>query len=236
METYLKAAEACHKAGFPFGDRSRRNDGLGRHRRRDHSRPSAPSWSTSQGQGHGQDRCRPPVRSSTSSVKCAKFYPPDAPAWDDASNNKWLVAGKGALIMNPPSAWAVAKRDAPQIAEQCWTHGFPSGPKGRFAPLPALLPGASGASAKNKPAAKSLLVFLSQPAAVEKLVAASGRLRPAVVREADHAQDLGRGRAAEGHALPLPQSVQPSDAVDRGFARRRPRSRSRSTHRPRTPR
>ena len=42
--------------------------------------------------------------------------------------------------MNPPSAWAVAKRDAPQVAEQCWTHGFPAGPKGRFAPfLPYLL-------------------------------------------------------------------------------------------------
>ena len=46
--------------------------------------------------------------------KLAQFLPPDAPAWDDASNNKWLVSGKGALIMNPPSAWAVAKRDAPQ--------------------------------------------------------------------------------------------------------------------------
>ena len=63
------------------------------------------------------------------------FLPEDAPAWDDASNNKWLVSGKGALIMNPPSAWAVAKRDAPQVAEQLWTHGFPAGPKGRFAPF-----------------------------------------------------------------------------------------------------
>ena len=27
-------------------------------------------------------------------VKVAKFYPPDAPAWDDASNNKWLVSGR----------------------------------------------------------------------------------------------------------------------------------------------
>jgi len=35
------------------------------------------------------------------------FLPPDVPAWDDASNNKWLISGKGRLIMNPPSAWAV---------------------------------------------------------------------------------------------------------------------------------
>ena len=57
------------------------------------------------------------------------------------SNNKWLVSGRGALIMNPPSAWAVAKRDAPKVAEQLWTHGFAAGPKGRYAPFVPLLLG-----------------------------------------------------------------------------------------------
>ena len=71
--------------------------------------------------------------------KLMAFLPPDAPAWDDGSNNKWLVSGKGALIMNPPSAWAVAKRDAPQIAEQCWTHGFPVGSERPLRAVPALL-------------------------------------------------------------------------------------------------
>ena len=61
--------------------------------------------------------------------------PSDAPSWDDASNNKWLVSGRGATIMNPPSAWAVAVRDAPQIAEQIWHHGMPTGPTGRHAPF-----------------------------------------------------------------------------------------------------
>ena len=60
------------------------------------------------------------------------FLPPDVPAWDDASNNKWLISGKGTLILNPPSAWAVAKRDAPAVAELCWTHGFPGGAEGPF--------------------------------------------------------------------------------------------------------
>ena len=45
-----------------------------------------------------------------------------------------LISGKSALILNPPSAWAVAKRDAPKVAEQRWTHGMPAGPKGRFSP------------------------------------------------------------------------------------------------------
>src|SRR5207244_4515351 len=98
---------------------------------------------------------------------------PDAGAWDDGSNNRWLIAGKGAMIMNPPSAWAVAARDAPQVAEQCWTHGFPKGPKGRFAPfLPYFL--AVWSFSKNKPAAKSLITHLSSATSAEKLVAASG--------------------------------------------------------------
>ena len=45
--------------------------------------------------------------------KLVKFYPDDAVSYDDASNNRALISGKSALIFNPPSAWAVAKRDAP---------------------------------------------------------------------------------------------------------------------------
>jgi len=103
--------------------------------------------------------------------KLVAFCPADATAWDDASNNKWLISGKGALIFNPPSAWAVAKRDAPQVAEKCWTHGFPKGPAGRFNPM---LPRFYGiwSSSKNKPAAKSLLEFLTLRQNAEKQVAA----------------------------------------------------------------
>ena len=169
MDAYLKAAEACHKAGFPFGV------GLGE---TTDSVDTAGAMMLSFGGQLIDKDGKVTVKSDAVrqwlefSVKCAKFYPPDAPAWDDASNNKWLVAGKGAMIMNPPSAWSVAKRDAPKIAEQCWTHGFPVGPKGRFAPyLPYFMN--IWSFAKNKPAAKSLMVFLSQQSSVEKLVAAS---------------------------------------------------------------
>ena len=97
------------------------------------------------------------------------MLPPDVPAWDDASNNKWLVSGNGSLIMNPPSAWAVAKRDAPEIAEHLWTHGFPVGPKGRFAPFLPYFWGIWNFS-KNKSAAKSLLRHLSTRKAVQSMV------------------------------------------------------------------
>ena len=99
--------------------------------------------------------------------------PPDVFAWDDASNNKWLLSGRGALIMNPPSAWAVAKRDNPKLAEQLWTFPAPKGPQGRFQPGLPYYWGIWKFS-RNKPAARSLLAHLSQRPAVEQLVVASG--------------------------------------------------------------
>jgi ABC-type glycerol-3-phosphate transport system substrate-binding protein len=169
LDAFLKAAEACHKAGHAFGI------GLG---------TTSDSVDTVGAIFHAfgaqlvdakgnitvkSDKVRQALEYYT---KLAKFFPPDAPAWDDASNNKWLVSGRGALIMNPPSAWAVAKRDAPQVAEQCWTHGFPSGPNGRFAPFLPYFWGTWNFS-KNKSAAKSLLLHLSHASASEKMVAAS---------------------------------------------------------------
>ena len=61
-------------------------------------------------------------------AKLVKFLPSDTIAYDDASNNRALISGKSALIWNPPSAWAVAKRDAPNVAADCWTFPAPAGP------------------------------------------------------------------------------------------------------------
>ena len=169
-DTFLKAAEACHKGGVPFGI------GLGE---TSDSVDTVGAFFLAFGAEVVDVKGNVVVKNDNVRQvleyykKLMAFLPSDAPAWDDGSNNRWLVSGKGALIMNPPSAWAVAKRDAPQIAEQCWTHGFPVGPKGRFAPFLPYFWSVWNFS-KNKPAAKSLLTHLSQPAAVEKLVAASG--------------------------------------------------------------
>ena len=169
-DTFLKAAEACQKAGVPFGI------GLGE---TTDSVDTAGAFLLAFGGKLIDASGKITVKSDGVRQwlefykKLISFMPPDVPAWDDASNNKWLVAGKGALIMNPPSAWAVAKRDAPKVAEQCWTHGFPSGPAGRFAPFLPYFWGVWNFS-KNKSAAKSLLVHLSQPDSAEKMVAASG--------------------------------------------------------------
>jgi ABC-type glycerol-3-phosphate transport system substrate-binding protein len=106
--------------------------------------------------------------------RLVKFYPADAVSYDDASNNRALISGKTALIFNPPSAWAVAKRDAPQVAADCWTFPAPSGPKGRFVPTQMYFWGTYTFS-KNKTAGKELVEFLMQRDNVEaRDIASSG--------------------------------------------------------------
>lgn len=114
-ETFLQAAEACHKAGYPFG-------------------VGLPAGSVS---------------------------------YSDASNNRALISGKSALIWNPPSAWAVAKFDAPGVAQDCWTFPNPSGPKGRMIPYQIYFWGIWQFS-KNKQAARELIAHLMDRKQVEE--------------------------------------------------------------------
>jgi ABC-type glycerol-3-phosphate transport system substrate-binding protein len=104
--------------------------------------------------------------------KLVKFYPADAVSYDDASNNRALISGKSALIFNPPSAWAVAKRDAPAVAADCWTFPAPSGPKGRYLPTLSFFWGVWSFS-QNKSAAKDLITYLMQREQVEPRCVAS---------------------------------------------------------------
>jgi hypothetical protein len=104
--------------------------------------------------------------------KLVPLCPKDAFAWDDASNNKYLISGEGPLIFNPPSAWAVAVRDAPKVGEQIWHFPSPKGPKGRFVAAVPFFWGVWKFS-PNKAAAKSLLTYLCQRPSVEQTVAAS---------------------------------------------------------------
>src|SRR3954468_22291919 len=94
-------------------------------------------------------------------AKLAQQMPPDVYAWDDAGNNRWLISGKGSGIMNPPSAWAVAKRDNIKVAEQIWPHPMPKDPKGRFVGQLPYFYGLCSFS-KNKSAGKELLLHMSQ--------------------------------------------------------------------------
>jgi ABC-type glycerol-3-phosphate transport system substrate-binding protein len=170
LDVFLKAAEACSKGGNPFGI------GLGTTSDNvDTAGAIFHSFGAVMVDAKGEiviknDQVRQALEYYK---KLMQWLPPDVAAWDDASNNKFLVSGQGSLIMNPPSAWAVAKRDAPQVAEQCWTHGMPAGPKGRFGPFLPYFWGVWNFS-KNQPAALSLLAHLSTAPVVESMVVASG--------------------------------------------------------------
>ncbi|HTR86524.1 MAG TPA: extracellular solute-binding protein [Reyranella sp.] len=168
-DAFLTAAEKCQKAGvgfgLPLGNTTDTNQWLG-------ALFLAYGAELMDAKGNVTVKTDAVRQALEYGKKIARFCPEDAPAWDDASNNKWLLAGKGALIFNPPSAWAVGKRDAPQVAEKCWFGGFPKGPKGRYNPI---LPRFYGIwkFSKNKQAAKALLEYLALRPAAERQVAAS---------------------------------------------------------------
>jgi hypothetical protein len=168
-DAYLTSAEKLAKAGFPVGNP------LGQ-------TSDAVDWVGALFRAYGvvlvdgKDSIKvnsPETRAAIEYArKLAAVMPKDVYAWDDAGNNRWLISGKGAGIMNPPSAWAVAKRDSPKVAEQCWTHDMPKGPRGRFV---GYLPYFWGiwSFSKNKQAAKDLLLHLSEKDQAHKFVNAS---------------------------------------------------------------
>lgn len=166
-DTLVKAAEKLHKEGHPVGL------GLGQ-------TTDSVDWVGAMFHSFGAELVNAKgdiTIKSSAGVKQAleymqrltKVMPSDVFAWDDASNNKYIISGQGSMIMNPPSAYAVAKRDNPKVAEHLYTIPMPKGPKGRFAPYLPFIWSVWGFS-KNKSAAKSLLQTIWQKENVEKLV------------------------------------------------------------------
>jgi len=169
-DTFLDAAQKAMKGGYPFGMPFGQNS------------TDATDWVGAVFASHGAQLMneKGDITVKSDAVKqvlewfkkAVPAFPPDVFAWDDAGNNKWLISGKGALIMNPPSAWAVAVRDARPIGEQLWTFPTPKGPKGRYEPYLPFYWGLWNFS-QNKAAGKSLLTHLSSRASAEQFVAAS---------------------------------------------------------------
>ena len=168
-DTFLSVAEKMNKAGYPFGEpMSAASDAV--------------NWVGSVFQAYGSELVDKDgnitVKSdATKQVldwfkRLMKTMPEETWAWDNAGNNKWLISGKGSLIQNPPSAWAVAKRDAPQVAEKCWSFPPPKGPKGRFTAGNTYFFGA-WKFGKNQGAAKDLIQYLADRPQAQKLVEAS---------------------------------------------------------------
>jgi len=131
MEAMLKAAEACFKAGKPFAI------GVG-------TTPDSVDTAGSIFAAFGAELVDANGKMALKSdavrqtleyaQQLVKWLPGEAPSYDDASNNRALISGNTPLIWNPPSAWAVAVRDAPAVAADTWHFPAPLGPKGRFMP------------------------------------------------------------------------------------------------------
>src|SRR5262249_3823177 len=130
-DAFLIAAERCFKAGAPFGlPISNCGD--------------ANAWIHALFRGFGAQLVDAEggvtvksnaTREALDSLKrLAPSLPPEAYSWNDASNTRALIAGKSALIFNPPSAWAGAVKDNPPVGEQIWHHPLPVGKRGRFLP------------------------------------------------------------------------------------------------------
>ena len=104
--------------------------------------------------------------------RLTQFMPDSVYAWDDSSNNRWIISGEGSCIFNPASAWAVAKRDNPDVAKNLWHHDLPKGPRGRFRPDNSQFWSIWDFS-QNKSAAKDLLKYISERPVVESCIKAS---------------------------------------------------------------
>jgi ABC-type glycerol-3-phosphate transport system substrate-binding protein len=182
-EKQLKMAEQCHKAGSLFAL------GCGAN-----STDSNQTWGATFGafgahlvDGKGNITVdSDPVREVLDYVKrFVPYLPRETISYDDASNNKAYIAGSAALIWNPPSAWAVAKRDAPAIAADTWHFPTPTGKMGRLVPHRPYFWGI-WQWAQNKSAAMDLMTFLSQREVVTKLsIPAAGYDIPPFLSMAD---------------------------------------------------
>jgi hypothetical protein len=167
-DTQLKAAEACFKAGHGFGF------GTGP------TTDSNQTWGATFG-AFGADLvdAKGNITVDSDNVRQVLEYakkfvavlPSDTVSFDDASNNRALISGRAAMIWNPPSAWAVAKRDAPQVAADSWLFPNPKGPKGRLVPHRPYFFG-MWSFAQNQGAAKELLEHLAQREQIETLTTA----------------------------------------------------------------
>ena len=166
-DAFLKAAQAAYKDGFPFalgiGGGTTNTDGIDQVGASFHAF-GAPLIDAA---GAITVRSDKVIAALEYWQRLLRALPDDVVSYDDASNNRALISGKSALIFNPPSAWAVAKRDAPRVAEDCWTFPAPVGPAGRFTPTLSFFWGIYSFS-RNQAAAKELIHHLLQREQIEE--------------------------------------------------------------------
>ncbi len=123
---------------------------------------------------------------------------PEVLSWDNASNNRFLLSGKGSWIHNPVSPYVAAVAKQMPIADDINHHNSPGGPAG--------IHSATGVNSlaiwkfsKNVPLAKDFIKFLFQKENYDAFIVAGQRVQPAAgeaVRRASHLGEQSQVRDA----------------------------------------
>jgi multiple sugar transport system substrate-binding protein len=107
-------------------------------------------------------------------------------SWDDASNNRFILSGKGSWIHNPVSPYAAAVSKKMPIADDLNHHNSPAGPAGTHS-APPINSMSIWKFSKNIDLAKDFIKFLFQKPNYDPwIVASQGFNHPPLRNLADH--------------------------------------------------
>src|SRR5438477_3476036 len=145
---------------------------------------------------------------------------PEVLSWDDASNNRCILAGKCSWIHNPISPYNAALAKAMPIADEINHHNSPAGPAGTHSAPPILGLGVWKFS-KNVELAKEFIQFLFRKENFDAWIVASNAFNhPPLKNLADHPIWARNPKFAmlpkeAEFAHPRGWPAKPSDAVQR---------------------
>ncbi|PYM28256.1 MAG: hypothetical protein DMD80_12645 [Candidatus Rokuibacteriota bacterium] len=145
---------------------------------------------------------------------------PEVLSWDDASNNRFILSGKGSWIHNPISPYNAALKEKMPIADDINHHTSPAGPAGIHSAVPILGLGVWKFS-KNIDVAKEFIQFLFRKENYDAWIGASNAFNHPPLRHfADHPIWARNPKFAmlpkeAEYAHPRGWPAKPSDAAQR---------------------
>jgi multiple sugar transport system substrate-binding protein len=111
---------------------------------------------------------------------------PEVLSWDDASNNRFLLSGKGSWIHNPISAWVAAVTSKQPIADDIAFHNSLAGPGGTHS-APSILSLGIWKFSKSADLAKDFIQFLFRKENYDAWIVASNAFNhPPLKHLAEH--------------------------------------------------
>ena len=145
---------------------------------------------------------------------------PEVLSWDDASNNRFILSGKGSWIHNPISAYNTALTNKMPIADEMNHHPSPAGPAGTHA-APGINALGVWKFSRNIEPAKEFIQFLFRKENFDAWIVASNAFNQPPLRDlADHPIWVRNPKFAmlpkeAEYAHPRGWPAKPNDAVRR---------------------